>query len=109
MLSAERCGGEKGYEGQKGIKMAETYLGQMIDVGDVVAYLKNLRTGSSTVRKCKCIGTVRKIKSQNVDIECLHTEATYFNEVSEVHRVVDSEVICVLGKTAELKWRAADG
>lgn len=22
MLSAERCGGEKGYEGQKGIKMA---------------------------------------------------------------------------------------
>ena len=23
MLSAERCGGEKGYEGQKGIKMAE--------------------------------------------------------------------------------------
>lgn len=26
----------------------------------------------------------------------------YFNEVSEVHRVVGDEVICILGKTAEL-------
>lgn len=86
--------------------MAETYLGQMIGVGDVVVYLKNLRTGSSTIRKCKCIGTVRKIKGQNADIECLKTEATYFNEVSEFHRVVGDEVICILGKTAELKWGA---
>ena len=89
--------------------MAETYLGQMIDVGDVVVYMKNLRTGSSTTRKCKCIGIVRKIKGQNVDIECLKTEATYFNEVSEVHRVVGDEVICILGKTAELEGRAEDG
>lgn len=89
--------------------MAETYLGQMINIGDVVVYMKNLRTGSSTIRKCKCIGIVRKIKGQNVDIECLKTEATYFNEVSEVHRVVDDEVICILGKTAELNRGDEDG
>jgi hypothetical protein len=88
--------------------MAETYLGQIIDIDDVVVYLKNLRTGSSTIRKCKCIGVVRKIKCQNVDIECLKTEATYFNEVSEFHKVVDSEVICILGKTAMLNGRIED-
>lgn len=89
--------------------IAQTFLGQVINVGDEVVYLKNLRTGSSTIRKCKCIGVVRKIKGQNVDIECLNAEASYFNEVSEVHRVVDAEVICVLGKTAMRNWRAEDG
>lgn len=88
--------------------MANTFLGQLIDIGDEVVYLKNLRTGSSTIRKCKCIGAVRKIKGQNVYIECLNAEASYFKEVSEVHRVVDSEVICILGKTAMWNWRAED-
>ena len=32
--------------------MAETYLGQTVAIGDEVVYLKNLRTGSSTIRKC---------------------------------------------------------
>lgn len=27
--------------------MAETFLGQLVNVSDVVVYLKNLRTGSS--------------------------------------------------------------
>ena len=88
--------------------MAETYLGQPVNICDEVVYLKNLRTGSSTIRKCKCIGIVRKIKGQNVDIECLNAEPSYFKEVSEVHRVVDDEVICILGKTAMWNWRAED-
>lgn len=78
--------------------MAETFLGQTLNVSDEVVYLKNLRTGSSTIRKCKCIGIVRNIKGRNVDIECISTEAsTYFNEVSEEHRVVSNEIICILG------------
>ena len=38
---------------EKGAKMANTFLGQLVDIGDEVVYLKNLRTGSSTIRKCK--------------------------------------------------------
>jgi hypothetical protein len=89
--------------------IAQTYIGQTVELGDEVVYLKNLRTGSSTIRKCKCVGVVRKIKGQNVDIECTKTEATYYNEVSEIHRVVDTEVICVIGKTAMKNRRAEDG
>ena len=88
--------------------IAQTFLGQVTNVGDEVVYLKNLRTGSSTIRKCKCIGVVRKIKGQNVYIECLNAEASYFKEVSEVHRVVDNEVICILGKTAAWNWRTKE-
>lgn len=79
----------------------QTFTGQSINVGDEVVYLKNLRTGSSTIRKCKCTGVVRKIKGQNIDVECLSAEASYFKEVAEVHRVCDNEVICILGKTVE--------
>lgn len=90
------------------LHIAKTFLGQPVEIGDEVVYLKNFRTGSSTIRKCKCIGVVRKIKNQNVDIECLDAEASYFNEVTEVHRVVDNEVICVLGKTAMWNWRTEE-
>ena len=88
--------------------IAQTFLGQSLEIGDEVVYLKNLRTGSSTIRKCKCIGVVQKIKRQNIDIECLNAEASYFKEVSEVHRVIDNEVICIFGKTAMWNWRAED-
>jgi hypothetical protein len=91
------------------LHIAQTFLGQIVEIGDEVVYLKNLRTGSSTTRKCKCIGIVRKIKGQNIDIEYLYAEPSYFKEVSNVHRVVDAEVICVLGKTAEWNWRTDNG
>ena len=89
--------------------MAETFLGQIVNIGDNVVYLKNLRTGSSTIRKCKCTGIVQKIKGDNVDIVCMSAEASYFKEVLEVHRVVGREIICILGKKAMLERREPDG
>lgn len=77
--------------------MAKTFLGQTLNVSDEVVYLKNIRTGSSTIRKCKCVGIVRKIKGRNVDIKCVSAERSYYNEVSEEHRVIDNEIICILG------------
>ena len=89
--------------------MAETFIGQPVNVADVVVYLKNLRTGSSTIRKCKCIGVVKKTKGKNVDIVCLKTEKTYFDEVGEVHKVVGDEIICILDEIAMFEKEVQDG
>ena len=86
--------------------MAKTYLGQIVNVGDEVVYLKNLRTGSSTIRKCKCIGEILGIKKDMVTIRCMEQEACYFPEYE--HKVDSSDIICILGETPYLR-RAEDG
>jgi len=86
--------------------MAETFLGQFVTVGDEVVYLKNLRTGSSTIRKCKCIGKIVEIKKDMVTIQCMEQEYCRYPE-SE-HKVNSKDIICILGETPYLKRRAED-
>lgn len=77
--------------------MAETYLGQTLIVGDEVVYLKNLRTGSSTIRKCKCIGEILEIKKNTVTIQCMRQEYSRYPE--NEHKVESSDIICIFGET----------
>lgn len=34
------------------------FIGEELNIGDYVIYLKNTRTGSSTIRKCKYVGVI---------------------------------------------------
>ena len=86
--------------------MAKTFLGQPVIVGDEVVYLKNLRTGSSTIRKCKCIGEVLGIKRDVVTIHCMEQERCPYPE--NEHKVDSSDIICILGETPYWNRRCAD-
>ena len=46
----------------------ETFTKETINIDDIVVYLKNERTGSSTVRKCKFIGQVLEFTKTKVKI-----------------------------------------
>lgn len=87
--------------------MAETFLGQTVSVGDEVVYLKNLRTGSSTIRKCKCIGEILGIKKDMVTIRCMEQE--YCRHPESEHKVNSNDIICILGETPFWKGVAEDG
>ena len=87
--------------------MAETFLGQTVIVGDEVVYLKNLRTGSSTIRKCKCIGEILGIKKNMVTILCMKQEYCIYPE--NEHKVDSSDIICILGETPYWNRRTEDG
>ena len=52
----------------------QTYIGQTVDIGDKVCFLKNFHTGSSTIRKCKCFGEIIDIVKSKVAIRCDKTE-----------------------------------
>lgn len=86
--------------------MADTFLGQTVSVGDEIVYLKNLRTGSSTIRKCKCIGEVLEIKKDMVTIQCLEQE--YCRHPESEHKVNSNDIICILGETPYLKRSVED-
>ena len=49
----------------------ETFTKETLHVDDVVVYLKNERTGSSTIRKCKFIGHIVEFKNTKVVIKRL--------------------------------------
>lgn len=44
--------------------MFESFIKDNIHERDVVVYLKNTRTGSSTVRKCKFVGWLPALPNQ---------------------------------------------
>jgi hypothetical protein len=48
--------------------MYYTFTNELIHIDDVVVYLKNERTGSSTVRKCKFVGHVTGFTKTKVNI-----------------------------------------
>ena len=48
-----------------------TFTKEPLHVDDVVVYLKNERTGSSTVRKCKFIGQITGFTKTKVEIKRL--------------------------------------
>ena len=48
--------------------MHRTFTKELLHIDDIVVYLKNERTGSSTIRKCKFIGQVVGFKKAKVEI-----------------------------------------
>lgn len=51
--------------------MHTTFTKDPLHIDDVVVYLKNERTGSSTIRKCKFVGHVTGFKGKKVEISRL--------------------------------------
>lgn len=49
--------------------MHSTFTKELLHIDDVVVYLKNERTGSSTVRKCKFVGQVTGFTKTKVEIQ----------------------------------------
>ncbi len=47
------------------------FTGEILNIDDVVVYLKNERTGSSTIRKCKFIGQIIGFTNTKVKIRRL--------------------------------------
>ena len=54
-----------------------TFTKYLLHIDDVVVYLKNERTGSSTVRKCKFIGQVTGFTKTKVEIHRLSPPDTF--------------------------------
>lgn len=52
-------------------------IGEELNIGDCVIYLKNTRTGSSTVRKCKYVGVIIGFTKANVRIQPLSEPDRY--------------------------------
>ena len=62
---------------QGGVAMYSTFTKEPLHIDDVVVYLKNERTGSSTVRKCKFVGQVVGFAKTKVEIHRLSQPDTF--------------------------------
>lgn len=54
-----------------------TFTKETLHIDDVVVYLKNERTGSSTVKKCKFIGQIIDFTNNKVRIQRLSPPDTF--------------------------------
>ena len=83
--------------------MFESFIKDNIHEKDIVVYLKNTRTGSSTVRKCKFIGSVTGFTKSKVKIMQLSKEDQWvypdecypYGEVE----VYPEDVICTMWRS----------
>ena len=57
--------------------MHSTFTKEPLHIDDVVVYLKNERSGSSTVRKCKFVGIVNGFTKTKVEIHRLSPPDTF--------------------------------
>lgn len=57
--------------------MHSTFTRELLHIDDVVVYLKNERTGSSAIRKCKFIGQVTGFANTKVEIKRLSPPDTF--------------------------------
>lgn len=77
-----------------------TFTKEPLHIDDVVVYLKNERTGSSTIRKCKFIGQIVGFKKSKVEIMRLSYPDTFaFPEECQQHCIdnIDSnEIIYII-------------
>ena len=76
------------------------FMKETLHINDVVVYLKNVRTGSSTIRKCKFVGCVTRFTNSTVKIMQLSREDQWVTPITaypygEVE-VNPEDVICVI-------------
>ena len=98
--------------------MHNTFTKELLHIDDVVVYLKNERTGSSTIRKCKFIGQIIDFTETRVKIRQLSKPDRFVtpeecNDYGEVlvypHEIVhiiiskyDNDILKTLGQVNEL-------
>ena len=77
-----------------------TFAKESLHIDDVVVYLKNERTGSSTVRKCKFVGIVTGFTKTKVEIHRLSPPDTFvrFDEIQSlgIDTVCPDDVVHIL-------------
>lgn len=63
-----------------------TFTKELLHIDDVVVYLKNERTGSSTVRKCKFVGQITGFTNTKVNVRRLSPPDTFVtpDEIQEL-------------------------
>lgn len=84
----------------------ENFIKEPLHIDDIVVYIKNERTGSSTIRKCKFLGYVIGFTNTKVKIRQISKadqfaspeECDNYGEVS----VCPEDVICVLSSPCRL-------
>lgn len=84
----------------------ENFIKELLHIDDIVVYIKNERTGSSTIRKCKFLGYVIGFTNTKVKIRQISKadqfaspeECDNYGEVS----VCPEDVICVLSSPCRL-------
>lgn len=73
------------------------FIGEELNVGDYVVYLKNTRTGSSTIRKCLYVGVISKFGKSEVKIKPLSKhdkyEIDYLNR-DECISIQPRDIVC---------------
>ena len=95
----------EGYEPEE--EMFESFIKDPLHIDDVVVYLKNTRTGSSTIRKCVFVGQITGFTKSKVKIMQLSKEDQWvypeechpYGEVS----VCPEDVICTMWRRDEWK------
>ena len=83
----------------------ENFIKEPLHIDDIVVYLRNERTGSSTIRKCKFVGLVTGFTKSKVKIMQLSKEDQWVYP-DEIHmygevEVYPDDVICIM-------WRSMD-
>lgn len=83
----------------------QSFIRDYIHERDIVVYLRNTRTGSSTIRKCKFVGLVTGFTKSKVKIMQLSKEDQWVYP-DEIHmyeevEVYPDDVICTM-------WRSTD-
>lgn len=77
-----------------------TFTKELLHIDDVVVYLKNERTGSSTIRKCKFIGQVVDFTKTKVEIRRLSPPDTFVtpDEIQDlgVDTVCSDDVVYII-------------
>ena len=77
-----------------------TFTKEPLHIDDVVVYLKNERTGSSTVRKCKFVGQITGFTKTKVEIKRLSPPDTFVtpDEIKDfgVDTVYSDDVVYVI-------------
>ena len=73
------------------------FIGEELNIGDYVVYLKNTRTGSSTIRKCLYVGVISNFGKSEVKIKPLSKhdkyEIDYLNR-DECVSIQSRDIIC---------------
>ena len=77
-----------------------TFTKEPLHIDDVVVYLKNERTGSSTIRKCKFVGQITGFTKTKVEIKRLSPPDTFVtpDEIKDlgVDTVYSNDVVYVI-------------
>lgn len=73
----------------------KTYIGQTVDVGDTVCFIKNalIKDDSTTARKCKGIGKIIAITEKTVKIHCSLSESENLQGCDFIMKNFD-DIIC---------------